>query len=220
MILVSIFRDSAGYVDRYAEQVEKLRVAAGERVFSVVAEGDSQDNTRELLRDAGFNPLIVEHGGPRFPSIDNPLRWRQIAVVCNTIWCAAIREANPGEAIAYAESDLVWDAETLVALTERTKQFPAVATMSLHEGTDRFYDIWGHVKDGIRFVPEPPYHPGLDAPMVEIDSAGSCFAVRSNIAHHVEFSLTDCIRGVGRSLHKAGHRLMLDTTLAVYHPRG
>jgi hypothetical protein len=219
MILVSIFRDSAGYVDRYAAQVEKLRTSLDERLHCITIEGDSTDSTAQDLRDYGFQVLTVEHGGPRFGSIDNPLRWRQIAVVCNVAWCAALREVNPGEAIIYVESDLVWDAETMVALKARLQTHPAVATMSFHEGTNVFYDIWGHRKNGDWFTPQPPYHPGLDGDLVEIDSAGSCFAVRGDAAHHVEFSLKDCIRGVGRTLRAAGHPLMLDTTLAVYHPK-
>jgi hypothetical protein len=54
--------------------------------------------------------------------------------------------------------------------------------------------------------------------LMKIDSSGSCFALRADLAPFVEFSTQDCIRGVGRSIRAQGADLWLDPQLAVYHP--
>lgn len=218
MIVVSIFRDASDYVTRYAAQIEALRLATAERVHCVTIEGDSTDNSYRTLKLAGFDPLKVEHGGPKYESTNDARRWRQVALVCNIAWTVALREVAPDETIIYIESDLIWEPETILALDRHMEKHSAIAPMSFRENSRLFYDIWGHRKDEIAFGWRPPYHPRVNGQITEIDSAGSCFAVHASVANAVEFSLKDCIRGVGRSLRAAGHTLMLDPTLAVYHP--
>ena len=82
----------------------------------------------------------------------------------------------------------------------------------------RFYDTWGHRRGGQRFSAWPPYHPDLGSDIIEIDSAGSCFAMSSTAANVAHFGHTDCVLGIGRSLRWAGLKLYLDPTLAVTHP--
>ena len=56
MILASIFRDSATYVDRYVEQVKALRELMPVRVVAV--EGDSTDDTYDQLLATDFTRVI------------------------------------------------------------------------------------------------------------------------------------------------------------------
>lgn len=220
MILVSVFRNSQDYLDRYFDQTDELARSMHEPLRRVCVEGDSTDQTWKVLANRlGPNDVLLkcEHGGPTFESQDIPQRWRQIALACNVAMTAAIRINTEEQAVVYMESDLMWDTPTIHKLVDHLSMYPAVAPMSMQRG--RFYDIWGYVKDGIRFGPYPPYHPGINpGRMVTIDSAGSCTAMTAQAARVVEFSLTDCIRGVGRSLYANGFSLWLDPTLKVVHP--
>lgn len=214
MILASIFRDAGNYVHRYVEQVKKLRELVPAKV--IVAEGDSFDYTYDQLCSYDeFTVLKVEHGGPAFRSVDHPLRWRQIAAVGNVVLAAAVREMHD-EPIVYVESDLIWEPDTIVRLAALTDRYPAVATMSMKG--DRFYDVWGTRKSGLRFHPQPPYHPELGDEITEVDSAGSCFALSPTAALVAQFSPIDCILGIGRSLRDNGLGLYLDPSLSVEHP--
>lgn len=224
VILSSIFRDSAAYVDRWVEQVSALNEHVP--VSVVVAEGDSTDDTRvqlaQAISDADFDGMIlhVDHGGPKFGSVIHPQRWAQIARVCNAVAARVSRMIGDDDAWVYVESDLVWPSETLTALLEGLDEHPAVAAMSLHPRDERFYDIWGHRGlDGVEFTPNPPYHSSLNGERwVEIDSAGSCFAMRGKWARVARFSDADCIRGIGRTLRSHGGSLWLDTEAVVRHP--
>ena len=188
MILCSIWRDSgAQQVHAYNRRVKELRNLTDERVEIVAVEGDSADDTYLQLMEI-CTPLKVEHGGPYYDSADIAARWRQLDVVCNVALTAAVRQLERDETLVYIESDLEWDAETMLKLVEHTKHYPAVSPLSLCR-QDRFYDVFGHRKDGKKFDPWLPYYPGYDPnQMVQIDSAGSCIALSYTAAQLVEFS--------------------------------
>lgn len=221
IVVASIFRNSAHYVDRYFEQIDKLR--KDHRVRLVIAEGDSTDNTYDLL-DARLHEndtlLKVDHGGPEFASVDNPQRWAQIAYVCNEV--LRYLDMNESEKLIYVESDLAWPVDTMHYLINDLDRVGAVAAMSVQPSTGRFYDTWGHVgMDGVPFSPHPPFHPSLEhvrsGHLAPIQSAGSCIAVRGEIVNQgVEFSNEDCIRGFCRTI-RDHTPLMLDPDAVVYH---
>jgi hypothetical protein len=216
VILASIWRNSADYIDRYAAQVKALREHTPVTVIAV--EGDSTDDTYEMLKGGPDILLKAEHGGPLFPSTVHPLRWRQLAAAGNVALCAAYRliHSDP-QPLCYVESDLIWDAETMMVLADDLARVPAVAPMSMQGG--RFYDIWGHSKNGKRFSAHPPYCDDYDPDnLFPIDTAGSCFMVRAELVEHLQFSHIDCIHGIGRSIREASRTLYLDPTVAVYHP--
>jgi hypothetical protein len=218
MILASVWRNSASYVDRYAHQVDALR--AREDVTVVAVEGDSTDDTYELLTKSDFYVLKCEHGGPFYGSENAAQRWRQLSLPCNVAITAAVRLSGGRDPIVYVESDLVWTAEVLHGLVHDLQKVPAVAPMSFRWNNPvMFYDLWGYQGEGgTDFSQYPPWSPGLTNTLMKIDSSGSCFALRADLAPSVEFSTQDCIRGVGRSIRAAGADLWLDPQLAVYHP--
>lgn len=225
-MLSSIFRDSEKYVTRWVDQVATLQRVTGDPVHVVVAEGDSIDDTADVLAwalhgaDFTSDLLTVNHGGPRFGPYDVEDRWAQIALVCNKVLDKVRSVINPNDEFVYVESDLVWSPDDIATLIADLDMFPAVAAMCMHGTTDKFYDTWGHRKNGVRFDRNPPYHPDLDSAgrFVEIDSAGSCFALRPRLATTVRFSSEDCILGIGRGVREAGEVLMLDREVEVVHP--
>ena len=220
----SIFRDSTDYLDRYFLQVAKLEAALGEEVSFALCEGDSTDGTYEALEyhltgHANSDMLLkVDHGGPKFGSVDHPQRWAQIALCCN----ALMEQVVLSGPLIYVESDLIWAPEVMERLLEDLSVYPAVAPMSMTKTGDgfRFYDIFGHRgTDGERFTPHPPYHPDLatGAPLVKIGSAGSCVAMQQKVARQVRFGDNDCIVGLGRDINRVAS-LWLDTRVQVEHP--
>lgn len=215
MILASVFRDSESYLDRYVAQVEALREEMP--VYVVAVEGDSDDNTWKALQDTDFYSLKVEHGGPRFGSIDQPVRWRQIAAACQVSMIAATRLCEPNDTFCYIESDLLWEPETMVRLVDDLIRVPAVAPLSMKDG--QFYDIWGYRAQEEPFRAMMPFFPGYDPDALNpIDSSGSCFATLGHYLPMLNFSPTTCIRGIGQSLRDNGYQLYLDPTVAVHHP--
>lgn len=222
VVLVTVMRDSEEYVERFWYQATQI-----EGVHVVIVEGDSSDRTWELMnlkRDQWarvpgpeFTLLKAEHGGPRFGSVDDPLRWRQLGAVCEVALTAGVRLAAGNVPLIYVESDLVWDGRTMERLAMGAVVWDAVAPMSMHQG--RFYDVWGHVKDGAGFRFHAPYFPGWNPDaMHAIDSAGSCFALSPRAQQYAHFSPIDCIRGIGRSLRENGVQLWLDPHTFVEHP--
>lgn len=215
----SIFRDSEAYVARYSEQVVRIREAFPGPVHVIAAEGDSIDNTYELLcKDPEIDTVLkVEHGGARFSSVVHPQRWRQLSVPGNAVLAAANRI---GGIHLYVESDLLISAYTACALVSNLNdEIHAVVPMSMQKG--RFYDCWGHVKDGRMFSPHRPFYSGWspeDTELVPLESAGSCFVLSPDALRCAEFSAIDCIRGIGRSIAAYGYQLWLDPQLRVEHP--
>lgn len=212
MIVATVMRDASSYLDRFQEQIDRL----GPRKV-VVVEGDSTDDTWDRLQPTGYTVLKAEHGGPYYPSQDIPMRWRQLAAVCNVALTAAVRELEPDEPLVYVESDLIWEPVVIEKLAVHTAMYPAVTPMSMYHG--RFYDTWGYRKNGTEFPRRPPYFAGWsDTMMHKIDSNGSCVALSPTAAPVVAFDPHDCFLGIGRSLYANSLSLWLDPTLAVEHP--
>lgn len=224
--LGSIFRNSAAYLPRYFDQVAALRdplFKAGHSLRLILVEGDSTDGTGiELTRRSVSFPTTFEirnHGGPVFGSVDDAQRWRQISFVCDGV---LEQVGEQDDALIYVESDLIWNAETMLALLEHLKEVDAVAPMCFWKQVEPirwFYDTWGFRKDGARFKPDPPYHPALDGQMTEIDSAGSCIVMRGAVARQCRFVPSELgIVGFCADLRAKGFKLHLDPAYAVYHP--
>jgi len=221
----SIFRNSTSYLDRYFTQIEEMRSVFDPKGIGLslyLVEGDSSDNTWNSLAkyfiDGDFDGKLIkrQHGGPAWGSVDVPERWKALS------WCSngTITQVTDEDAFIYVESDLVWSAATMIELLEDVLErgLDAVAPMSMTP-SNRFYDIWGHVKDGVQFDPYRPYHPALNGErFVTLDSAGSCIVMSNRVARVARFGPLDCVRGLGKSIREHGFSLWLDSHQRVYHP--
>ena len=88
--VISAFRNSEAYIDRYFQQIDRLANLLAKRkpytrLNLVLGYGDSTDGTGEILFEAaadsiGAHLLDVSHGGPHFGSIEHPQRFRQLAL--------------------------------------------------------------------------------------------------------------------------------------------
>lgn len=212
IVLCSIFRDSHSYLERYFDQIAELRERIDLKL--ILAEGDSVDATRPALVGhlMGTDDVCItaDHGGPKFASIDHPVRWEQIAYVVRKTLERALREQP--DVLVWVESDLLWDADDLLALIDAAKNGRSVTPMVFAEGTNRFYDVYGHRMNGAWFMGHAPYFQGpveREGVYVKVDSCGSCFATPD----------MDALRKWDGHWPYHGHgKLWLDTEHKVRHP--
>lgn len=230
--LVSFFRNATGYLPRFEAQADALASALerrGDRLTLVLGEGDSIDETRKHLSQwhiAGglsITLMDVSHGGPPFGSVVHPLRFRQLAYVVNVLLGAVPDNADR---VIYVESDLIWDVSTMLELLDQSGRAGVDIACPLILASDdpmRFYDIWAYVAEDRHFQPWPPYHPALadvmgHASVVPLQTAGSCLAMRGDVARQYRLTPDEAIRGFTRAATIDGCRLYLIPTAIVRHP--
>ncbi len=239
VVLCSAMRNAAQHVPRYFQQVAGLYLALaalGMTPYLLIGEGDSTDATRpmliEAMRQTGLAGKLIDttHGGPSFGPVENRQRFAQLAGVYNTLWLHIPADA---EAVIFVEGDLIWRPHTLAVLVARLTLYPAVAPMVMHApgctlyGDPQgrwFYDTWAFRLGGQRFSNRPPYHPdvngGATCGAVPLDSAGSCIAMRAEVAASAYFPPDDMVLGMTRQLAAQGTPVYLQPDLEVEHPNG
>ncbi len=223
--ILSLFRNSCHYLERYFEQMDALQrllAGRGDSLHLLLGYGDSTDGTGAALWDECSNRFAahlmdVSHGGPVYGSIEHPQRFKQLAYCGNTL----LENVPPdADVVGIVESDLIWDALTLSDLIAHTAYVPA-STCMIMDGENSFYDVFSHRKDGVRFTKTPPYHEGLDIcgeGLVRLDSAGSVLFVHGDLARKARLSDGEAIVGFCRDIYSHGGSIWLDTSQAVQHP--
>jgi GT2 family glycosyltransferase len=221
----SIIRDGAGYVDRYADQIEALRTATDMHTFhSIIVEGDSRDDTYAKLK-ARFNGSVTHasHGGPAFGSVGDPVRFKQ----SSWTWEHVLELIHPrDEAFVYLEADLLWQPAAILRLLFylQCPGVDVVAPMCWYGPENRAYDLWGmRGTDGMGFGPFPPFHHSLtddnETGLYPINSAGSCLAMRGEVARTCHFQPADlAVVGWCQNMREHGYKLFLDPMTKVIHP--
>lgn len=222
--IVSAFRNAVGYLERYFEQMDCLQMLLGKRgdkLRLVLGYGDSNDGTGEALFDEccqRFDCLLLDvtHGGPHFGSIEHPTRFKQLAFVGNKLWAHLQEDAD---VVALVESDLIWQAQTLMALINHLSIYPAIAPLIMDlNAWGRFRDVFAFRRSGIRFSNDPPYYADLNGEVLQVDSAGSVLVMRGEMARGLCWPEEDVIVGVCRQIYERGGAIYVDPTLKVIHP--
>lgn len=228
--LCSAFRNATPYVLRCMEQFARLGNLLDGRLHLVLCEGDSSDETHAALLE--LTPIPIKygcytadifqhhHGGPDHGSVVNAERFANLAKVWNAIWS---RIPSDSDAILFCESDLTWSPETMLALLDRLADYPAISPMVMlkREGwhPDFFYDGWAARKNGRHISPMPPYFNGWDMESpVQVDSMGSCMAIRGDLARQLTWPAEDVCVGLSRIIYEHGGAVYLDPTQKVVHP--
>jgi hypothetical protein len=229
--IISCFRNSCGHIVRYFDQMLALRRLLHERgdhLALLLGYGDSTDGTEQMLfEEASFaiGALLVEvsHGGQHFGSIENAQRFKQLAYVGNTLLSHVDATAD---VVGIVESDLIWDAETMVRLLDHLDYVPAIAPMVM-DGEHSFYDVYAFRMDGQRFTKEPPFLPRRTRPdlvhpvqnnLIRLDSAGSVLFVRAEYARKARLSDGQAIVGYCADIYSYGGSIWLDPTASCAHP--
>lgn len=209
------------------DQVQDLwnQIPAAWHFSCVWGEGDSIDDTLVSLKHATrtYPAKIVDcaHGGGAYGSVVKAERFRQLAHVGNTIWAAIPADAD---VVVYVESDLIWQAETIMRLIDNVATggldavVPKIILRRAGWPAHTFYDRWAYRYRGQHFSHHRPYFQGYKADqLTRIDSAGSCMAIRGELARKVNFPDDDVFVGLSRQIHEQGCSLWFDPALAVTH---
>jgi len=219
--IISAFRNSVSYLERYFEQMDDLQASLmrrGDALQLTLGYGDSTDGTGAALFDECSHRfcahlLDVSHGGPLFGSIENAQRFKQLAFIGNRLLDNVPAEAD---VVGIVESDLLWRAETLLSLIDHLAHVPAVAPMVM-DGPESFYDVFAFRKNGVRFRKQPPFHPWLGSDLVQLDSAGSVLLMRAELARKARFNDEEVIVGLCKDIYAHGGAVWLDPMRAVQH---
>lgn len=217
--LASAFRDSSSYLSRYFEQVIALSDALHERgdtLMCLWGEGDSTDNTLRMLNGARYRikaeVIDVAHGGPIYGSVVNAERFRQLAHVGRTIFDALPRAAD---VFVWVESDLIWQAETILGLIDDKVDVVAPRILMHHAwgSDDAFYDVWAFRCEGRHFSAVPPYHSTNDGKsLVAVDSVGSCVVFDPRYIQQVTMD-DRVLVGICEDIRSIGGKIWFDPTV-------
>lgn len=219
IVIGSAFRNSQHYLARYFAQVEALQRRMCRSVRVIAVEGDSADETREVLAQ---NPIVelvkYDHGRPWFGSTEAADRMRELSKIGNLIFDHVTKD---DDVLVYVESDLIWDAETIGTLItmaiNRTESYDVFVPMVF--AGENFYDVWGfRGLDGARWAPFHPYHSERQPELTELSSAGSCLVMRAEVARAVRIVDDMCLVGWSKDARRKGYRIATHGELRVTHP--
>lgn len=222
--ILSAFRNSVSYLERYCEQMDGLQAtlrARGDTLKLVLGYGDSDDGTGAALFDECSNRFCAHlidcsHGGPAFGSIEHPQRFKQLAYVGNRLLDAV---PDDSDVVGIVESDLIWQADTMLQLIDHLATYPVIAPLIMDlESLDRFRDVYAFRRNGVRFTNNAPYHAELNGAVLQVDSAGSVLLMRGDLARKARFPEEDVIVGFCREIYEQGGIVYVDPALKVIHP--
>jgi len=213
--LGSAFRNSAGNVTQYISRVCALREILGpdNDLRLIAGEGDSVDHTRaELHVQAVAKNIPIEfvecsHGQRIFGSTEEPDRLAALSGVFNAV-LGGVRLSD--DLFLYVEQDLRWEPaalnKLLIAALECESDMDIFAPMVM--AGQHFYDTWAYRLNGDRFSPFYPYHRDLDGKSIlEVDSIGSCAAMRADVARATRVRDGNAFVGWCAEARRLGYRI-------------
>jgi hypothetical protein len=225
--IMSYFRDSKSYIERYCNQMNELQILLskdGHSLRLVLGYGDSIDGSDEALFESALNGfdcamIDVSHGGKYHGSVVDAERFRQLSFICNRLWR---QHRLDSDIIGHVESDLIWSAHSIVSLlnaVEVGRSPVIVAPMVLHQ-SGVFYDTWAFRRGLRNFQQHKPYHPALleDGRYLEMDSVGSLFFTQYAFAKDLTYPEGDVVVGFCKQAEARGACIYLDKQTKVYHP--
>lgn len=215
LALASAFRNCGGNVSAYMTRVLTLRDYLGPDVSMrlIAGEGDSIDYTRSALdivtRANGLPTTFVEcaHGERIFGSTEEPDRLRALSFVFNAILSNVSAE---DDLFLYVEQDLRWEPSALRKLIElacvREGELDVFAPLVM--AGQHFYDTWAFRIGADRFSPFYPFHAAIQGrDLVNVDSVGSCLAMRGKVAREVRIRDDNAIVGWCADARAKGYRI-------------
>lgn len=224
LTILSIFRNSTAYLDRYAWQVQSICEQFDGTVHFCWLEGDSDDREtylelQQLERDIAYywgatvTMTTYDHGGPMYPSIDHPDRWRQLSGVWN---CNLLR-LGPTRYAVCVESDLIWQPSDMLTMLDHIQSgiCDVAYPLLMLRDTNQFYDTHAYkAPDGTGWSAWPPYAPGWDGTrFVPVSQAGGMVVARGDVMQAARWGDDDCV------LHfPEGTRCMVDMHTWIRHP--
>jgi len=220
------FRDGAGYLAEFIEQINSLDYPAENiRIFCI--EGDSKDNTWQLLTDWVLSDKRVkliryDTGQPKYPSTVNPDRFRHLSKVFNTCLASSLADGW-ADYVCLIPSDVIFGPDLLKGLLQHNKDIisPMYWTGD-HPNGSRFYDIWGY-KD-LEGIPFPPrsfawYQTEFptDGPVQLQTTGGVMLSRREVLEAGCRYTETDVDHGLCWTATEKGYTIWCDPQTHIIH---
>lgn len=226
----SIFRDSSSYVYQYFYQMKSFIISfpTDWKIHLVLLEGDSVDNTYELL-EANLKRLKILFGNVTYDlikfNVNQPMnltgdsRMQRIA----TAWNKNLETKIESVLNVVVESDLIWDGYCMSGMVQHFKPLnTAIAPMLLHEnGPDNLgkYDTWGFKRGEFALDGAPEYWKQTpdDEPndlWLAMEKIGGFVLCDNESMKFVKWDKDTCILDWDPSTHVYQHR-----GAVVMHPR-
>src|SRR3989338_8076174 len=230
--ICSLFRNCSADIKECFKRRKKLTYPCKSLVH-ICIEGDSEDNTFELLQNESErmeNVLVKKHDKniPPFWGFIHPARMKGLADSANFALEMALKQTN-AEYVLWLESDLEYPEDLIERLLECQKDI--VATMIFIKGTNLFYDIWAFRKgDDLNqkgpegalgcFQANPPHHPVYDPERIfQVDSAGSVLLLKREVIEQgAHFTDEEAIVGLCQTARSKGFDVWADPSITVWHP--
>lgn len=200
--VVTPARNARAHLDLYFEQLDDLRDELGGdyRMRLIVAEGDSEDGTREALQEYAnryhldYTLVDTTHGGKYYRSVEDPDRLRTMS---NVMSKALSHVRDDDDIVVWIMVDVRYDASDMAQHIERARGGSIsdngayshrfiLAPLALSNDGSYFWDTWAFRKDGRRFNLHEPYCEFDEVGLTEIDSAGTCLIMSSDVARGKE----------------------------------
>lgn len=228
--ILSIFRQSEGYLARYIQQVKGAFHESGGKCHAVWLEGDSKDRTFEILSQEkedlekeGHKVTLIKFDLEKnlWPSIDHSERWAQLT----TCWNKCMEYLLPCKIAVCVESDLIWEPDVISKVIQKLDSIhQVVCPMLMIENSEKifnlslFYDTWAFSRGNKNFRNTWPYwskdHRLLDEPqLLELSTCGGMIVATYEIQKQGKWDPTCCVRKFPKEI-----RLFMDKTLKIYHP--
>jgi len=224
--IVSPFRDSEAYITGYIDQIYALDYPP-ECLRVHCIEGDSTDNTKQLLADwtiADDRITLIQYdtGKARFDSVVSQDRFKHLAGIFNTCLDTALAD-DWADYVFMLPSDVAIQPGTINTLVERNKDIIApMFWKGDHPNGCRFYDIWGfRMLDG---QPLPPnayayYQANFETEKpVEMDTIGGAMLARRDVLDSgVRYTPEDVDRGLCWTAKANGFSVWCDPQAHAIH---
>lgn len=229
LAILSLFRDRSRLVPEYIHRIEKLEWP--EQPWVVCVEGDSKDNTAELLHDweaRRERTTVIEHDlhRPYYGSIINADRFATLATAAN-VGLDRIAELDV-DRVLLLPSDLRYSVDTVQKLDAFLSTTPKAGTVSPMiwieiRGQQRFYDIWAfRTLEGRHFPPRSPdwFRKHYSTSTFEVSSSGAMVLCRAEaIKQGARLTKEEAVVGLCKNFRSLGYSLHVDPTLDVVHPQ-
>lgn len=224
LTILCIMRNSLGYLDRFLSQVNYV-FQRFEPAHLIICEGDSDDGTKEWLRQIANISNDRVHGDVTVVELDtgkplmggnvnHPARWWQLEVA----WNECIKHLEPTRYAVCVESDLIWSPDVLSKMVAHLDagKGDVVCPMLMRDNPitgKYFYDTNAWRLGGENFVNYPPLHSKWTGdPFMQLDTAGGMLVMRGETLKTATWK-NQCV------LHYAdGTRVVADTTAEILHP--
>lgn len=233
LTILSIFRQSEIYLKRYLRQVEKAFNLSKGRCHAVWLEGDSTDNTYQILQDAkkkfeakGHDVTLIKAdtkepfwSGMKKEERKHEQRWKHMA----TCWNNCMAGLKPTKLGVCVESDLIWNPKVLFAVSEKLNDqvhviYPQLLYKRWFGLKKRFYDRWGFRRGGEHFNTKKPYHlprPGDEKtyPLIPLDVGAGMIVTKGECMQQAAWDESCCLLKFPEDT-----KLFVDLTKEIFHP--